>query len=490
MRCRKGRSAGRPYELEEVPPVRMYIGGEWVDRDEKIQVTNPYDGTVINTVPRAGIEDVDAAVASAERGAAVMAALPAYKRYEMLHRAVDLMVERAEDLARTITKEEGKIIVEARGEVDRAVQTITLSGEEAKRLYGETIPLDGAANWTGQLGFTLRVPCGVVAAISPFNFPLNLVCHKVGPALAAGNSVIIKPASDTPLSALMLTEVLLDAGVPPEAVQCITGPGGSIGDALVGDPRVRKVTFTGSKEVGEHICKTAGLKKVTMELGSNSPLIVMPDADMEKVVAGTVASGFSNAGQVCISAQRVIANREIYADFLDALTEGVEAINTGNPLDDTVKMGPMVRPQDAVRVNEWIREAVGTGARTLVGGDYDGTMHAPTIVADVKPEMRISGEELFGPAVAVTPFSDIDEAIAMANDTNFGLSAAIFTQNIDWAMKFAREVHSGNLQINAGPQWRADLMPYGGLKDSGMGKEGPKYAVEEMTELKMVILHL
>jgi glyceraldehyde-3-phosphate dehydrogenase (NADP+) len=330
----------------------------------------------------------------------------------------------------------------------------------------------------------------VVVAISPFNFPLNLVCHKVGPALAAGNSVIIKPASDTPLVALKMTEVLLEAGLPAEAVQCVTGSGGTIGDALVSDPRVRKVTFTGSRDVGEHICKTAGLKKVTMELGSNSPLIVMPDADMEKVVAGTIASGFSNAGQVCISAQRIITSREVYADFLDALAEGVEKINTGDPLKDTVKMGPMVRAQDAVRVNEWIKEAVASGARTLVGGDYEGAMHAPTIVADVRPEMRVSCDELFGPAVAVTPFSDIDEAIAMANDTNYGLSAAIFTQNIDVAMKFAKEVDSGNLQINSGPQWRADLMPYGGLKESGMGKEGPRYAVQEMTELKMVILHL
>ena len=226
-----------------------------------------------------------------------------------------------------------------------------------------------------------------------------------------------------------------------------------------------------------------------MELGSNSPLIVMPDADMEKVVAGTVASGFSNAGQVCISAQRILTNERVYGDYLDALTEGVRGLSTGDPLDGTVKMGPMVRPQDAVRVNEWVTEAVAGGARTVVGGEYEGAMHAPTVVADVSPEMRISCDELFGPAVAVTPFSDIDQAIAMANDTNYGLSAAIFTQNIDWAMKFAREVDSGNLMINSGPQWRADLMPYGGVKDSGMGKEGPRYAVEEMTELKMVIYH-
>ena len=469
--------------------MKMYLAGEWVDRDEKIDVVNPFNGQVFDTVPRGSVEDVQTAIASAERGAKVMASMSGYQRYEILTRAVGLMRERVDDLGRTITMEEGKIIGEGLGEAERAIQTMTGSAEEAKRLFGEVVPLDGAPTWTGQLGFTLRVPCGVVAAISPFNFPLNLVAHKVGPALAAGNAVIIKPASDTPLSALKLTEILVEAGVPAEAVQCVTGSGGSIGDALVADDRVRKVTFTGSRDVGEHICRTAGLKKVTMELGSNSPLIVMPDADMEKVVAGTVASGFSNAGQVCISAQRILTNERVYGDYLDALTEGVKGLSTGDPLDGTVKMGPMVRPQDAVRVNEWVTEAVAGGARTVVGGEYEGAMHAPTVVADVSPEMRISCDELFGPAVAVTPFSDIDQAIAMANDTNYGLSAAIFTQNIDWAMKFAREVDSGNLMINSGPQWRADLMPYGGVKDSGMGKEGPRYAVEEMTELKMVIYH-
>ena len=469
--------------------MRMYVGGEWVDKDDKIEVINSYNNSVIDTVPSADLEDLEVAIASAARGAKVMAEIPAFDRYLMLRKTAEIMEARHEDFGRTITLEEGKTIAEGRMEASRAIQTMTLSAEEAKRLYGETIPLDGAPGWDGQLGFTLRVPCGIVAAISPFNFPLNLVCHKVGPALAAGNAVIIKPASDTPLSALKLTEALLEAGVPAEAVQCVTGSGGKIGDALVADERVRKVTFTGSRDIGERICKTAGLKKVTMELGSNSPLIVMPDADMDKVVKGTIASGFANAGQVCISAQRIITSREVYADFLDALTEGVQEISTGDPLEEAVKMGPMVRAQDAVRVNEWIAEAVREGARTVVGGEYEGAIHQATVVADVKPEMRISCDELFGPAVAVTPFTDIDEAIEMANDSNYGLSAGIFTQNIDWAMKFARRVHSGNLMINAGPQYRADLMPYGGLKESGMGKEGPRYAVEEMTELKMVVYH-
>lgn len=470
--------------------MKMYIAGEWVDKDRKIDVVNPYDGSVIDTVPSADPEDVDAAIASAQRGAREMARLTAYERYKLLMRAVEIMEERKEDLARTITLEEGKVIAESRAEVDRAIQTMTFSAEEAKRLFGEVVPLDGASHWSGQFGFTIRVPCGVVVAISPFNFPLNLVAHKVGPGLAAGNAVIMKPATDTPLSALKLTEILLEAGIPAEAVQCVTGPGGAIGDRLVADPRVRKVSFTGSRDVGEHICKTAGLKKVTMELGSNSPIVVMPDADVEKVAAATVATGYSNAGQVCISAQRIITNRKVYADYLDVLKEQVAKITTGNPLEESVQMGPMVRARDAQRVNQWIKEAVAGGARVLVGGEYQGAIHQPTVVADVDPAMRISCDELFGPAVAVTPFSDIDEAIAMANSTNYGLSAAIFTENLDWAMKFAREVESGNIHINSGTQWRADQMPYGGLKESGMGKEGPRYAVEEMTELKMVVMHL
>ena len=470
--------------------MKMYIAGNWVDRAETMPIYNPFDQSVIDTVPRGTAADVDAAITSAARGAEVMAKLPAFERYSILRRAADIMAERVEDLGRTITMEEGKVIAEGRGEVLRAIQTITGSAEEGKRLHGETVPLDAAPGATSQFGFTIRVPVGVVAAIAPFNFPLNLVCHKVGPALAAGNAVVLKPAGDTPLSALKLTEILLEAGLPAEAIQCVTGSGGEIGDALTGDPRVRKITFTGSMEVGDRICRNAGIKKVTMELGSNSPLIIMSDADIEKVAAATVASGFANAGQVCISTQRVLADRRIYADFLDAIKVPTETFATGNPLDESIKMGPMIRENDAVRVSRWIGEAVEQGARVVAGGDQEGTIHAPTVVADVQPDMRISREELFGPAVAVSAFEDIDEAIAMANDSRFGLSAGIFTQNVDWAMRFAREVQSGNLHINSHPQWRADLMPYGGLKDSGMGKEGPGYAIEEMTELKMVVFHL
>ena len=470
--------------------MQMLVAGEWVGAGAEISVHNPFDNSIIDTVPRARAADVDRALAFAARGAPAMRRMPGYERYLRLKKAAEIMEARADELARTITLEEGKILAEARFEVSRAVVTMTDSAEEAKRLSGEVVPLDGAPAAGNRFGFTLRVPCGVVAAISPFNFPLNLVVHKVGPALAAGNSVIIKPATDTPLSALKLAKILLEAGIPAEGVQCVTGSGGEIGDLICADSRVRKITFTGSRDIGERICKTAGLKRVTMELGSNAPVIILPDADLQKAAQAIAITGFANAGQVCISAQRIIPLQPIYGDLIDALKPKVEALGTGNPLDEQTKMGPMIRESDARRVEEWVREAVGAGARLVTGGGRAGAMHAPTIVADVHPDAKLSRDEVFGPAVAVTPASSIDEAIALANDSRYGLSAAVFTSSLDAAMRFAREVDSGNIHINWGPQWRADLMPYGGLKESGFGKEGPRYAVQEMTELKMVVMHL
>jgi acyl-CoA reductase-like NAD-dependent aldehyde dehydrogenase len=470
--------------------MKMHVAGQWIDKPQTIPVTNPYDNSVIDTVPRADRADAERALASAVRGAQVMAKLAGYERWKILKKAAEIIQARNEELGRLISQEEGKVIAEGRLEASRAFETIMGSAEEAKRLHGETVPLDGAPGGAGKVGLTLRVPCGVVVAISPFNFPLNLVCHKVGPALAAGNAVIVKPATDTPLSALKLTEILLEAGLPPEGIQCLTGSGGEIGDLLCSDRRVRKITFTGSRDVGEHICRVAGIKKVTMELGSNSPLIVMSDANLEKVAMAVASTGYANAGQVCISTQRVLVAGKAYGDFLDILKPRVATLSTGNQLDEKTKVGPMVREKEAVRVEEWVRDAVASGARLVVGGERQGAVYAPTVVADVKPEMRISCDELFGPAVAVTPFDDIDQAIALANDTNYGLAAGIFTENLEWAWKFAREVQSGNLHVNWGPQWRADLMPYGGLKESGFGKEGPAHAVLEMTELKMVVFHL
>lgn len=470
--------------------MRMFLCGQWQDRPETINVTNPYSGTVVDTVPKGTAADVDKAVATLVEGARLMKAMPAYDRSRILRKAAALMLEREADLGRTISTEEGKILAEGVFEASRARETIDVSADEARRISSEVVPLDGAPGARGKFGFTLRVPCGIVAAITPFNFPLNLVAHKVGPAIAAGNAVVIKPASDTPLSALKLVEILLDAGMPPQAIACITGGGSEIGKALATDKRIRKISFTGSFEVGESICRMAGVKRVTMELGSNSPVIIMDDADLDQAAAMVTTSGFSNAGQVCISAQRILTSTGVYGNFLDALKPRVQALKTGDQLAEGTKMGPMIREKDAIRVENWVNEAVGAGAKLVTGGKRQGTIYEATVLADVDPRQKISCDELFGPAVAVTRCSDIDEAIRLANNTNYGLSASIFTRDIERAMRFAREVDSGNLHVNWGTQWRADLMPYGGLKDSGLGKEGPHYAIREMTEEKMVVFHL
>ena len=341
--------------------MKMFIGGTWIDKPQKIDVRSPFDNTMVDTVPKGDVADVDAAVAGAVEGAKIMRAMPAYERYRILAKAARLMYDRREQLARIISQEEGKILGESLVEAARAAETMELSAEEAKRIMGEVLPLDAASHGAKKFGFTLRVPCGVVACITPFNFPLNLPCHKVGPAIAAGNSVVLKPASDTPLSSLALVEILLEAGLPPLAIACITGSGAAIGDALAGDSRIRKISFTGSQEVGEHIMSKAGLKRVTMELGSNCPVIVMDDADLNKAAEAIVATGYSNAGQVCISAQRVLAVPKVYNDLVDALKPKVAALRTGNPLDSQTKMGPMIRQADAERVQKWIGEAVSSG---------------------------------------------------------------------------------------------------------------------------------
>ncbi|NCF84231.1 MAG: aldehyde dehydrogenase family protein [Verrucomicrobiaceae bacterium] len=469
--------------------MKFYLNGNWESRDQVIEVTNPYDNSIVDVVPKATEADIETALQSAVKGAASMAETTGYERFEILRRTAGLIQQRSEDLAQLLSKEEGKTLSESRLEVDRSVQTMELSGEEAKRISGEQLPLDGGKDVRNRLGFTLRVPCGVVVAISPFNFPLNLVCHKVGPALAAGNAVILKPASDTPLVSLELVKILLEAGLPPLGIQCLTGSGAVIGGGLCADPRVRKITFTGSREVGEDICRVAGLKKVTMELGSNCPLIVLPDADLDAAAQAVAVSGYANAGQVCISTQRLIVADEIHEAMVDRLQTKIATVTAGNQLDATTTMGPMVRTSDAERVQNWISQAVDEGARLVCGGERDGAVMQATLLNDTTSAMKINREELFGPAVTVMKAKDVHEAIRLANDTEYGLSAGVFTQDIDAAMCFAREVQSGNIHIHWSPFWRTDLMPYGGLKGSGMGKEGPKYAVEAMTETKAVVIH-
>jgi len=469
--------------------MRMYLAGEWVSSESEVVIENPYSGEVVDTVPAAVGEEVERALAAAVQGAAAMGRLSGWDRGEILRRAADLFEERIEELARLLSLEEGKPLVESRVEAGRCPQLLRLSAFEGTQVRGETLPLDAAPNTVGKLGLTLRVPCGVVVAITPFNYPLLLVLHKVGPALAAGNAVILKPAGTTPLVALKLTEILLEAGLPELALQCVTGSGSTIGPQLCADRRVRKISFTGSADVGEEIARVAGVKKLSLELGSNSPLIVLPDADVEQVADATVISGYSNAGQACISTQRILAGRGIYGDLLDALAEKVGAIPTGDPFDERTRLSAMISEREAERVASWVDEAVAGGARVVTGGERDGAVYAPTVVADVDPAMRISCNELFGPAVAVTPVAGIEEALALANDSEYGLSAGIFTRDVAVALRFAREAETGNVHINGAPMWRADLMPYGGFKRSGVGKEGPRYAVEEMTELKMVVFH-
>ena len=469
--------------------MKLYFNGAWHGRDDSIEVINPFDGQIVETVPRATAQDVEEAIESTKRGAEEMKSLSGYERFEILNRATALLRQRADEMARTLSMEEGKTLGEALFEVDRAAQTLELSGEEAKRLSGEVLPLDGGKGVKNKLGFTLRIPCGVVAAIAPFNFPLNLVCHKVGPAVAAGNSVILKPASDTPLVSLKLVEILLEAGLPPLGISCLTGSGSLIGEKICSDPRIRKISFTGSKEVGERICAIAGIKKVTMELGSNCPLVVLPDADLDEVANAAVSSAYTNAGQVCISAQRLIVVDSVREELIETMKPKVESLKAGDQLSEETGIGPMVRESEAYRVEKWIQEAVGDGARVVCGGERDGAVMQPTLLDGATTDMRVCREELFGPAVSVMSISGVDEAIRLANDTEFGLSAGLFTKDIDAAVRFAREVDSGNIHINWGPLWRTDGMPYGGLKGSGIGKEGPKYAIDEMTEMKSVVIH-
>jgi len=469
--------------------MKMFLQGQWQERGTVAEVIHPYDGAVLDTVPVGAPEDISAALDGLEQGVALMRTLPTHRRVEILRRTAQLMAEQQEDLARLISREEGKVLAEGRIEAGRAMETLDLSADAARDLHGETVPLDATSGGVGKLGFTLRVPCGIVAAITPFNFPLNLVAHKIGPAIAGGNAVLLKPASDTPLSALKLVELLLEAGLPEEAIACVTGPGGELGEAICADARVRKISFTGSAEVGEAITRAAGLKRVTMELGSNSPVIVLDDADVAKVAQTLAVTGYANAGQVCISSQRVIATPRAHADLLDALRTEVQQLVAGDPLAEGTQVGPLIRERDAARVETWLGEAVTQGAELLCGGSREGAVVQPALLANVAPEMKLSCEELFGPALGVTLVTDVEAAIALANETRFGLSAAVFTQDIDRAMRFAREVDSGNLHINFGTAWRAEIMPYGGLKDSGFGKEGPRYAVQEMTESKMVVIH-
>ena len=454
-----------------------------------VEVVNPYNGETIGEIAAASERNVENVLAAAAAAVKRMRSLSAHERADLLEKAARKCDEATEYLAGLVVAEQGKTITEARGEAGRMGSLLRYCAGEARRIEGEVLPLDGSPGGEGRLGFTLRQPAGVVAAITPFNYPLLLVAHKVGPALAAGNPVVVKPASYTPLSAFAFMSLLLDVGFPEGAVQCIAGPGPTVGARLCTDERIRVVSFTGSAEVGRGITKIAGVKRLLLELGANCPVVVLPDADFDLAAEATAKAGTVNAGQVCISAQRVLVDRRSYAKFLDTLGDRFSAISAGDPTDENTQMGPMISPDEADRVRRVIADAASQGAKVTVGGEVNGALHQATVVADVPSDTRLFSDELFGPAVGVTPVDSVEEAIALCNRTSYGLGAGVFTRDITTALRFAREVDAGNVHINWGPLWRVDPMPYGGLKGSGIGKEGPKYAIEEMTESKTVVIH-
>ncbi|MFH5806778.1 aldehyde dehydrogenase family protein [Alienimonas sp. DA493] len=472
----------------------LFSRGDWRPPGEPSEVTSPYDGSVLDTVPTADAAEVDAALATLTEGAKAMRAMSPRDRAQILDAASDRIAAHPREWGERICAEGGKPITEAVGEAKRAVETLRLSAIEAERLGGEVVPIGAAPNGAGKLAFTRRVPCGVVAAITPFNFPLNLVCHKLGPAIAAGNAVLLKPAGVTPLSALALTRLLLECGLPAEAIACLTGPGGELGEAICGDPRVRKITFTGSDAVGEQIIKAAGVKKVTLELGSNCPAVVFADADLPATATLLAKQATANAGQVCISLQRVLVERSVHAEFRDLLAEAFADLSTGNPAEEDTDVGPLIRRSDAERVEQWLNDAVDAGATRVCGGERNGSLLTPALLDGVEPGMKVWDEELFGPACGLRRFETEEEAAAMANATRYGLAAGVYTTDLARMVRLSESIDAGVVNFGpgpggGGPQYRADLMPYGGLGASGLGKEGPRYAVEEMTEEKCVVIH-
>ena len=467
----------------------LFIDGGWRETGRWQEVRNKFTGEVIAQVSMASQEDVAQAVRAARR-AADRGPLPPYQRYEILKRAGELLAERAEEFARTIAAEGGKPLKEARVEVARAIQTLILSGEEAKRIHGEGVPVEAAPGSENRMAFTIRVPVGVVCAISPFNFPLNLAAHKIGPALAAGNAVVHKPAGATPVTAAKLCQLLIDAGLPPGYLNLVFGPGSQVGEWLLENPEIDMYTFTGSAAVGERIKAKSGLRRVTLELGNNSAVIVHRDADLAAAAHLSAARAFANAGQVCIAVQRIYVHQDVVDAFTEALVAATRALKVGDPLDPETDVGPMISEAEAARAEAWVQEAVAGGARILTGGTREGVLFQPTVLVDVQPHMKVVCNEIFAPVVTVIPYETLNEAIEAVNDSPYGLQAGIFTESLEVAMEAARRIRVGGVMVNDTSVYRADLMPYGGVKGSGIGREGPKYAIEEMTDLKLVVLNL
>jgi acyl-CoA reductase-like NAD-dependent aldehyde dehydrogenase len=467
----------------------LLIGGQRITSETSLQVKDKYTGNVFGIVSVADRDMVDRAVEAAS-SAFRSTQLTPYQRYEILMRASELILANKEDLALTITAEVGKTYKESLVEVERTAQTVSVAAEEAKRIQGEMVPVESSPGAENRMAFTLRTPVGVVCAITPFNVPLNLVAHKVAPAIAAGNTVVLKPASVTPIIALKLAELFEQAGLPSGFLNVVVGSGSTVGEWLAKDDRVALYTFTGSPGVGRKLKQDTGLRKVLLELGSNSAVIVHEDADLELAVRMCVGKSFANAGQVCISVQRIFVHRSQHDRFVSRFAEETKKLKLGDPRDPATDIGPMISEQEAERAAGWIAEAVQAGASIACGGSREGALLEPTVLTGVHELMKVSCEELFAPVVGIAAYDELDACIDLINLSKYGLQAGIFTKSLDTAFKAAKRVHVGGLMINDASQFRADLMPYGGVKESGWGKEGPKYAIHEMTEERIIVFNL
>ncbi|MFC1502316.1 aldehyde dehydrogenase family protein [bacterium] len=469
-------------------PSPFLVDGQKRTSSETLEVKNPFNSEVISTVCRPSVKDVEAAIQSSVRAFEKTRKMPSYQRSEILKKTASLINQRKEELSRILCQEAGKPIRHARGEVTRAVSTLAIAAEEANHLIGEAIPLDITPAAGDRLGIVRRFPLGPIAGISPFNFPLNLVCHKVAPALAAGNSISIKPASSTPLSALNLGEILLEAGAVAGSCNIIPCTAKHAAP-LVTDPRLKMVSFTGSAEIGWDIKNRAGKKVVCLELGGNAAAIIEPDADMDYAVQRSILGGYAYAGQICISLQRIYIHEKVYSDFTEAFIRGVKKLNLGDPLLEETDVGPMIDEASARKAGEWIEEAVSRGAKVLTGGERDKTLLEPTVLENVPTDARVSCDEVFAPVVVLDSYKSFEEALDKVNDSIFGLQAGIFTRDIEKAFRAFNEIDVGGVIVNDIPTYRVDNMPYGGVKDSGYGREGVKYAMEEMSELKIMVVN-
>jgi glyceraldehyde-3-phosphate dehydrogenase (NADP+) len=465
------------------------VHGVWKRSATTVGVTNPFTGNVIAEVCQAGESDVEEAIASSVAAAPVMAKLASHARYNILQDMAALLYRRRDEFAQTITAEAGKPIADAKREVNRAVQTLTIAAEEAKRIPGEVVPLDWTPQTESYLGMVRRFPLGPIVGITPFNFPLNLVVHKVAPALAAGNPILIKPAPQTPLTSLLLGEVALEAGLPAGGLNVVPC-NNALAERLVIDPRFKLLSFTGSAPVGWMLKAKCGKKKVTLELGGNAGVIIEPDADLDLAAKRCASGGFGYAGQTCISVQRILVHHSVADTFTTKLLLQVARLKAGDPTDETTTVGPLIDPVATQRVEGWIEEAVSQGARVLLGGKRLGTVLEATVLTNVKPEMKVSCQEVFGPVVTVSSYRQFSDAIAALNQSDYGLQAGVFTQDINKVFHAFRHLEVGAVLANEIPTFRADHMPYGGVKDSGLGREGVRAAIEDMTEPRLLVLNL